>query len=39
MKTAFARYGDTFGTVHSNADYDVEDVAEIVTIVRKENAG
>jgi len=37
MKTAFARYGDTFGTIHSNADYDVEDVAEIVQIVRKEN--
>ncbi len=37
MKTVFARYGDTFGTVHSDADYDVEDIAEIVAIVRKEN--
>ena len=37
MKTIFARYGDTFGTVHSHADYDVEDVAEVITIVMKEN--
>ncbi len=37
MKTVFARYGDTFGTVHSNADYDVEDIAQIIEIVGKEN--
>lgn len=37
MKTVFARYGDTFGTVHSHADYDVTDIAELVAIVRKEN--
>jgi HAD superfamily hydrolase (TIGR02253 family) len=37
MKTVFARYGDTFGTVVSDADYDVDDVAEVVKIVRKEN--
>ena len=37
MKTIFARYGDTFGTVHSQADYDIDDIAEVVTIVRKEN--
>lgn len=37
MKTVFARYGDTFGTVHSHADYDIGDIEELVTIVRKEN--
>ncbi|HEX9614428.1 MAG TPA: TIGR02253 family HAD-type hydrolase [Bacteroidota bacterium] len=37
MKTVFARYGDTFGTVHSHADYDVTDIAELVGIIRKEN--
>ncbi len=37
MKTVFARYGDTFGTVVSDADYDVDDVAEVVKIVRTEN--
>ncbi len=37
MKTVFARYGDTFGTVHSHADYDITDIAELVTIIQKEN--
>ncbi|MBI5464456.1 MAG: HAD-IA family hydrolase [Ignavibacteriales bacterium] len=38
MKTVFARYGDTFGTLVSNADYDVDDVAQVVEIVKNENA-
>jgi HAD superfamily hydrolase (TIGR02253 family) len=38
MTTVFARYGDTFGTVDSNADYDVNDVSELLEIVEKENA-
>jgi len=33
MKTVFARYGDTFGTHDSGADYDIEDVFELVAIV------
>ncbi len=37
MKTIFARYGDTFGTLVSNADYDVDDVSQIVEIVKREN--
>ncbi len=37
MKTVFARYGDTFGTVVSNADYDIDDIAQVIEIVRKEN--
>jgi putative hydrolase of the HAD superfamily len=38
MKTVFARYGDTFGTVHSGADYDIEDIQQLIQIVEKENS-
>lgn len=38
MKTVFARYGDTFGTVSSGADYDIDDVYELVGIVDQLNA-
>ena len=34
MKTIFARYGDTFGTVDSGADWDVDDVYEVVNIIK-----
>ena len=34
MKTIFARYGDTFGTVDSGADWDVNDVYEVVNIIK-----
>jgi len=37
IKTAFARYGDTFGTVHSGADFDLNDIYELVAIVDKLN--
>jgi HAD superfamily hydrolase (TIGR02253 family) len=37
MKTIFARYGDTFNTQVSNADYDVDDVSQVIEIVKKEN--
>ena len=33
MRTVFARYGDTFGTQNSGADYDVDDVFQLVAIV------
>lgn len=39
MRTAFARYGDTFGTVRSGADWDIEDIHELVDIVAELNAG
>jgi putative hydrolase of the HAD superfamily len=39
MKTVFARYGDTFGTKESGADYDVDDVFELVRIVDTMNGG
>jgi len=38
MKTAFARYGDTFNTRESGADYDIDDVFELVEIVDTLNA-
>jgi putative hydrolase of the HAD superfamily len=37
MKTIFAKYGDTFNTQKSNADYDIDDVSEVIAIVKKEN--
>lgn len=37
MKTVFARYGDTFGTKESGADYDIDDVFELVAIVDRLN--
>ena len=37
MKTAFAKYGNVFGTLESGADYDIEDVKEILSIVKREN--
>jgi putative hydrolase of the HAD superfamily len=37
MKTVFARYGDTFGTGESGADYDVDDVFRLVAIVDQLN--
>ncbi len=39
MKTVFARYGDTFGTVETHADYEIADVKDLIPIVEKENAG
>ncbi len=37
MITVFARYGDTFGTVNSGADFDVEDIIELLRIVDQLN--
>ncbi len=37
IQTIFARYGDTFGTKHSGADWDVNDIFEVVGIVRDLN--
>ncbi|MSP64861.1 MAG: TIGR02253 family HAD-type hydrolase [Ignavibacteria bacterium] len=38
MKTIFARYGDTFGTIESHADYEVNDISEILKIVKTLNS-
>lgn len=37
MKTIFARYGDTFATVESGADWDINDVYEVVGIIKELN--
>ena len=37
MKTAFTRYGDVFDTLVSGADYDIDNIQEIVSIIEKEN--
>jgi putative hydrolase of the HAD superfamily len=37
MKTVFARYGDTFGTVETHADYDINDISEVTSIVKTIN--
>jgi len=36
MKTVFARYGDTFGTVETHADFEVNDVKELLEIVERQ---
>jgi len=33
MKTVFARYGDRFGTIKSGADYDIDDIMQILEII------
>jgi len=39
MRTCFARYGDQFGTRLSGADYEIDDILEILDIVKRENEG
>ena len=39
IRTAFARYGDTFGTVESHADFDLQDISELLGIVDRLNDG
>jgi len=37
ITTVFARYGDTFGTIQSNAKYDLNDVSELLQVIDREN--
>ncbi len=37
MKTAFAKYGDTFETDVHNADYELGDISQLIDIIIKEN--
>lgn len=37
MKTAFARYGDTFNTTETNADFELSDISQLIEIIRVEN--
>ena len=38
MKTAFAKYGDIFQTKKSGADYDLNNISEILDIIKKINS-
>ncbi len=38
MRTAWAKYGDTFGTKESGAEFELNDIGEVVGIVKRENA-
>jgi putative hydrolase of the HAD superfamily len=37
IRTVFARYGDTFGTVRSGADFEIDDMVELLPIVDRLN--
>ena len=37
MKTVLARYGNTSGTEISNADYDIDDITQVIDIVQEQN--
>ncbi len=37
MITVFARYGDSFGTRNSGADYEINDILEIVPLIERLN--
>jgi putative hydrolase of the HAD superfamily len=39
MLTAFAKYGDTFGTMESRADIELSDISEIVPFIESRNGG
>ncbi len=37
IRAIWAKYGDTFGTKESGAEFDVNDIYEVVGIIKKEN--
>ena len=37
IKTIFARYGDTFGVKNSGANWDIDDISELINIIKSEN--
>ncbi|QQS37943.1 MAG: TIGR02253 family HAD-type hydrolase [Ignavibacteriales bacterium] len=37
MKTAFAKYGDTFNTESHTADFELNDISELIKIIENEN--
>lgn len=37
IRTVFARYGDTFGTTDSGADFEVDDIQQILGIIDRLN--
>ena len=37
IRTVWAKYGDTFGTKESGAEFDINDIYDVVGIIKKEN--
>ncbi|MCS7258084.1 MAG: TIGR02253 family HAD-type hydrolase [candidate division WOR-3 bacterium] len=37
MRTVFARYGDTFGTKFSGADWEIDEIYDLIKIIDEEN--
>jgi putative hydrolase of the HAD superfamily len=37
IRTAWAKYGDTFGTKESGAEFELDDIRQLVDVVRREN--
>jgi putative hydrolase of the HAD superfamily len=37
MHTVFARYGDTFGTQHAGADFEIDDILELIPVIERLN--
>ena len=37
IRTCWAKYGDTFGTKESGAEFDINDIYDVVGIIKKEN--
>ena len=37
IKTIFAKYGDAFGVENSGANWDIEDISEVVSIIDEIN--
>ena len=33
IRTVYARYGDTSGALHSGADYEIDDIEQVLGIV------
>jgi len=37
IKTIFAKYGDSFGVKNSGANWDIEDISEVINIIDEIN--
>lgn len=37
IKTVFARYGDVLGTKHSGADFEIDDILDLIPIIDRQN--
>jgi putative hydrolase of the HAD superfamily len=37
IRTAWAKYGDTFNTKESGAEFELNDIYDVISIIRREN--